>query len=99
MAEYIERMVAIAEACKGCNEEFSDNPCEPPDCSLQRRLFAIHAAAVVEVVRCEKCLFYENVEYYHPTDKNPTKNVCRLFKRQMQPNDFCSYGERRKEDG
>lgn len=56
------------------------------------------AADVVEVVRCEKCLFYEKVEYYHPTDKNPTKNVCRLLKRQMQPNDFCSYGERRCEE-
>ena len=51
-------------------------------------------ADVVEVVRCEKCSFYEEVEYYHPTDKNPTKKICRLLKRQTHENDFCSYGER-----
>lgn len=52
------------------------------------------AADVVEVVRCEKCSFYEEVEYYHPTEK-ASKTVCRLFKRQMQPNDFCSYGKKK----
>ncbi len=52
------------------------------------------AADVVEVVRCEKCKFYEIVEYWHP-DCNGTKQVCRLLKRQMQEDDFCSYGERK----
>ena len=51
MTEYIERMTAISEACKGCNEEFSDEPCEPSECRLQQRLFAIPAADVVEVRR------------------------------------------------
>ena len=49
---------------------------------------------VVPVVRCEQCKFYEEVEYYHPTEK-ASKNVCRLIKRQMQPDDYCSYGERK----
>lgn len=42
-------------------------------------------------VRCAECKFYENVEYY----PEGTKDVCKLFKRQLQPDDFCSYGERK----
>lgn len=45
----------------------------------------------VEVVRCKDCKFYENAYY----DDDYTKQVCRLFKRQMQYDDFCSYGERK----
>lgn len=52
-------------------------------------------ADVVEVVRCGDCKFYEEVEYYHPADNNAIKTVCRLYKRTMQEDDFCSYGERR----
>jgi hypothetical protein len=48
------------------------------------------AADVVEVVRCEGCKFYEKAEY-----DGGTKDVCRLFKRQMQPCDYCSYGKRK----
>ena len=48
-------------------------------------------ADFVEVVRCKDCKFYENVEYY----PEGTKDICRLFKRQLQPTDFCSYGERK----
>lgn len=50
----------------------------------------------VEVVRCEDCRFFEQVEYYTGDAENPGfKNVCRLLKRQMQRDDFCSYGERK----
>lgn len=49
---------------------------------------------VVPAIRCKDCKFYEKVEYYHPTEK-ASKNVCRLIKRQMQPDDYCSYGERK----
>lgn len=45
-------------------------------------------ADVVEVVRCEGCRFYEEAEY-----DGGTKDVCRLYKRQMQPDDYCSYGK------
>lgn len=48
----------------------------------------------VPVVRCKDCRFYEpGVEYYG----GGTKDVCRLLKRQMVDDDFCSYGERRDE--
>ena len=107
MAEYIERE-ALREAFIKHFEAFyddgklvfSDHICTAEDCEDILKLVAeLPTADVVPVVRCEKCSFYEKVEYYHPTDKNPTKNVCRLFQRQMQPDDYCSYGERRCSDG
>ena len=52
----------------------------------------------VEVVRCKDCRFYEKVEYYHPIDDRAIKTVCRLFKRQMHPDDYCSYGERKESE-
>lgn len=58
---------------------------------------AIHCQSVSKdmqkVVRCEDCKFYELAEY-----DEGTKNVCRLLKRQMQKDDFCSYGERKDEE-
>ena len=45
----------------------------------------------VEVVRCKDCKFYEKAEY-----DEGFKTVCRLYKRQMQENDYCSYGERKE---
>lgn len=42
----------------------------------------------VPVVRCAICHFYEDAEY-----DGCTKSVCRLFGRQMQDDDYCSYGE------
>ena len=77
MAEYIEREAAISVACKGCNKEFPNEPCEPADCHIQQGLFAIPAADVVEVRHgvwkfrkswdffvCSKCSF-EHTNYSH----------------------------------
>ena len=82
MAEYIEREALLKhiEIHCGCCGEARHCIGEAP------------AADVVEVVRCKECRFYEtDVEYYG----GGTKDVCRLLKRQMQCDDFCSYGERR----
>ena len=48
----------------------------------------------VEVVRCKDCRYYETVEYW----PDGTKTVCRLFKRQMLEDAFCSCGERKDND-
>ena len=29
---------ALLAVCKGCNEEFSEEPCEPGDCRIRQRL-------------------------------------------------------------
>lgn len=52
----------------------------------------IPAADVRPVVLCRDCVMYECHEY-----DGGLKYVCRLFKRQMQEMDFCSYGEKREE--
>lgn len=53
---------------------------------------AIPAADVAPVVCCRDCGMYECHEY-----DGGLKHICRLFKRQMQETDFCSYGEKREE--
>lgn len=53
---------------------------------------AIPDADVREVVLCRDCVMYECHEY-----DGGLKYVCRLFKRQIQETDFCSYGAKREE--
>lgn len=88
MAEYIERdKLPVKQISIG-------GPMMPRFISVVYAddIAAAPAADVVEVVRCKECRFYEtNVEYYG----GGTKDVCRLLKRQMQEDDFCSYGERK----
>lgn len=56
MVEYIERDAAVRTACKGCNKEFPNEPCEPAECHIQQGLFKIPAADVVEVDKVAKLL-------------------------------------------
>ena len=93
MAEYIERKQAIAVACKGCNKEFPNEPCEPSECYIQQGLFNIAAADVVEVVRCKDCKHLMHSAIYKQhfcTNIYGLRNIC------ISNNDFCSYGERRE---
>jgi hypothetical protein len=50
---------------------------------------------LVPVVRCGECSFHEIADY----GDGHTKNVCRLFSRQIQNDDYCSYGMRKEGDG
>lgn len=84
MARYIDADKLIAEY---------DRVHEGPAGGARKLMVEAPTADVAEVVRCEKCKFYEEVEYYHPTE-NATKKVCRLLQRQMHPNDWCSYAKR-----
>ena len=90
MAEYIERQQAIAVACKGCNKEFPNEPCEPSDCHIQKGLFNIPAADVVPVVRCKDCKHYGRVKGFVGMRCGFHDNLL------MCKDDFCSYGERRE---
>ena len=53
----------------------------------------IPSADVVEVVRCKDCKWYEKGKSYTPY----CNNVKNLFE-EMEPFDYCSYGERRGEE-
>lgn len=63
-------------------------------CALKSHIDAIPAADVVEVVRCGDCVHRD------PEDKKcdgAFQAKGGIF--QMDDDDFCSYGERRKENG
>ena len=91
MSDYISRQAAIDETCKGCNIEFPNEGCEPSDCEIKKRLINIHAADVVEVVRCKDCKY---------RDTTPDYNIflgggCRWHESESpDDDDYCSYGER-----
>lgn len=91
MAEYIEREAAIKAVC-----DCKPHTCRLDDCGKGcqevRAIISVPAADVRPVVLCKDCDMYECHEY-----DEGIKYVCRLFKRQMQEADFCSYGEKREE--
>jgi hypothetical protein len=95
--KYICEIRTCAECVGGyCDEcqlyiEYDEKP------DIENCKYFINEEKPFNVGRCKNCKFYEKVEYYHPTEK-ATKSVCRLFKRQMQPDDFCSYGERKSDN-
>ena len=59
---------------------------------LQAILGCYECEDAVEVVRCKDCKCLEELHYEEDGEKPYIKRVCKLFKRQMQLNDFCSYG-------
>ena len=55
----------------------------------------IEQGTLIEVVRCKDCRFLEEKHYEDEGEKPYVKLVCKLLKKQIQPNDFCSYAEKR----
>lgn len=49
MSRYIDADKVISAVCFGCNQQFSNEPCEPPDCSIRQAINSIPTADVVEV--------------------------------------------------
>ena len=100
MDEYIKREDAISAVCFGCNLEFSDRHCEPPDCEIRHAINAVPSADVVEVVRCKDCKYNVANMQKDPldtTDYSGDDIVCSYFMTDgMNPTDFCSYGERKE---
>ena len=69
---YIDEDKVIHAVCFGCNQEFSDKPCEPSMCSIRQAIKSIPTADVVEVrhgywiERIEKPSWLEDdVEVYY----------------------------------
>lgn len=89
MDEYIKREDVISAMCFGCNQQFSDEPCEPTECDLRQAIKAVPTADVVEVVRCKDCI--------HLRIKDLCFGYCKLkMVGEVKPYDFCSYGERKE---
>ena len=86
MAEYIKREALLKWA-----REFYPN-----DLQFTSAVINAPAADVVEVVRCENCLFSREVDSKEP--KYKCINICREGCTQwVGSDDYCSYGERSNE--
>ena len=71
-------------------EELTDDFKDGVSCTLEL-LKTQPTADVVEVVRCEDCVYWEQA-----TDNSG--NCNRAFERTAYDTDFCSYGERREDE-
>ena len=58
----------------------------PYKASVKRVLIQAPTTDVVEVVRCRDCRHYKGEQFN-----------CWVMRSKMQPNDYCSYGERRED--
>ena len=76
--------------CFKCNDEYSDEPCEPGDCVFCNAINDAQTIDAVEVVRCRKCKHCDP-ENYHCDHPMGTAAPLR-----RKPDDFCSYGERKE---
>lgn len=87
MDDYIRRGEAIEETCSDCTER---NNCGG-SCSDTDRLRAIHAADVVEVVRCRDCVHGEH--YYGGVScRMPSFPEWKVHEKDY----FCADGERKE---
>ena len=75
--------------CFKCNDEYSDEPCDPDDCVFCNAINDAQTIDAVSVVRCRECVgrpFWEE-------DHNGVP-VCLLSGLYVRSeDDFCSYGE------
>ena len=81
---YVNDKPAVFEICCGGAEGVTPSNCD------HVTIFANCSADVQEMTRCKDCWAYETAYY-----EGGTKQVCRLYQRQMHEEDFCSYGEKR----
>ena len=99
MAEYIEREAVLAREYLGytryADTDWQKGYWDGVD-DICAHVKALPAADVVPVVRCKDCV---NGEVYLNL-QGKEYVVCQLNDRSIWlPNQFCSYGERREEDG
>ena len=97
MAEYITRNNAISAACFGCNQEFSDEPCEPDTCAIRQAIMALPTADVVEVVRCKDCVYRMELHPMYAYEGRPCK-VCFIRNKPVSDNEYCSDAIRREDE-
>jgi hypothetical protein len=98
MAEFIERDKAVKTAISACvdicNEIVGHGITQFHAVKITDKIENIPAADVVEVVRCKECRYYE---IHKPNITLNCERDGRLIP--MNPDGFCSHGERKCEDG
>lgn len=76
--------------CELCNQDYSDEPCEPSDCVFCNAIKDSPTIDAVPVVRCRECIYcgWQGDNLVH----------CENFERDMMPDDYCSVGEKKETD-
>ena len=93
MDKYIDREATLKVICRKCNNEFSDEPCEPPDCFILEAVKSLPYIDAVPVVRCRECKHYEMGVCLKIYDDGA---ASRYAWQERKPDDFCSHGEQKE---
>ena len=80
------------QMCFKCNDEYDDEPCDQIDCVFCNAINDAPTIDAVPVVRCEYC------NKGHPELGMNGCVWCARYGRDMNTDDFCSYGERKEGD-
>ena len=75
--------------CFKCNDEYSDEPCEPLDCVFRNAINDAPTEDAVKVVRCRDCKYWDKDTFSCGWD---SENYY------WNQEDYCSYGERKDGD-
>lgn len=95
MAEYIERDEAIRKTLEACVKIVGHGISQIDAADIVDIMESIPTADVVEVVRCKDCKYF-NTESWH-FNWCEAHSYDELIK--CKENDFCSYGERKCDNG
>ena len=75
--------------CELCNQDYSDEPCEPSDCVFYNAIENAPTISAVPVVRCRECV-YKNTTACPAYDAPFMRTSLRIK--------FCSEGKRKEAD-
>ena len=78
--------------CFKCNDEYSDEPCDPGDCVFCNAINDAQTIDAVSVVRCREC------KHCDPENHHCDHHMGTAAPLTRKPDDFCSYGERKEGD-
>ena len=83
--------------CKLCNQDYSDEPCEPSDCVFYNAVEKAPTISAVPVVRCRECKHFNLITHECENELLSTDHEGGAsYSLNFYDDDFCSYGELRE---
>ena len=97
--DLISRSALIAEHCDGCNA-IALGQCDHDVCGAAQLIMEAPAVDAVHVVRCKDCKHWKQIRDDRGLCKHETFTMDDdVIDPITEPDDFCSYGDRREDDG